>query len=68
MTYPPSQPELACLSIALVAVLALATIYYGGTAFIRGTAEAKASQLVQEQRPPGSTPRNLQRTWWDRRS
>ena len=36
------------ISIALVAALALATIYYGGTAFNRGTAEAKASQLINE--------------------
>lgn len=36
------------ISIALVAALALATIYYGGTAFNRGSAEAKASQLINE--------------------
>jgi hypothetical protein len=36
------------ISIALVAALALATIYYGGNAFNRGSAEAKASQLINE--------------------
>ena len=36
------------ISIALVAALALATIYYGGTAFNKGSAEAKASQLINE--------------------
>lgn len=36
------------ISIALVAALALATIYYGGSAFNKGSAEAKASQLINE--------------------
>lgn len=36
------------ISIALVAALALATIYYGGNAFNKGSAEAKASQLINE--------------------
>lgn len=34
------------ISIALVAVLAIATIYYGGSAFTQGSAKAKASTLV----------------------
>lgn len=34
------------ISIALVAVLAIATIYYGGTAFTQGSAKAQASTLV----------------------
>lgn len=36
------------ISIALVAALALATIYYGGSAFNKGSAEARASQLINE--------------------
>jgi len=36
------------ISIALVAALALATIYYGGNSFNRGSAEAKASQYINE--------------------
>lgn len=36
------------ISIALVAALALATIYYGGTAFNKGSAAAVASQLINE--------------------
>ena len=36
------------ISIALVAALALATIYYGGSAFNRGSAGAVASQLINE--------------------
>ena len=36
------------ISIALVAALALATIYYGGAAFNRGSDGAKASQLINE--------------------
>lgn len=36
------------ISIALVAALALATIYYGGSAFNKGSSEAKASQLINE--------------------
>ncbi len=36
------------ISIALVAALALATLYYGGDAFNRGSAAAVASQLINE--------------------
>ena len=36
------------ISIALVAALALATIYYGGDAFSRGSDAAEASQIVNE--------------------
>ncbi len=36
------------ISIALVAALALATIYYGGSAFNRGSADAKAAQYINE--------------------
>lgn len=36
------------ISIALVAALALATIYYGGSAFNRGSDTAKASQIINE--------------------
>lgn len=34
------------ISIALVAALAVATIYYGGSAFTRGSADAAAAQLM----------------------
>ena len=34
------------ISIALVAALAVATIYYGGSAFTQGSAKANASALV----------------------
>jgi hypothetical protein len=34
------------ISIALVAALAVATIYYGGSAFTKGSADAAASQLM----------------------
>jgi hypothetical protein len=34
------------ISIALVAALAVATIYYGGSAFTQGTAKAQASAFV----------------------
>ena len=34
------------ISIALVAALAVATIYYGGAAFNKGSADAAASQLM----------------------
>jgi hypothetical protein len=34
------------ISIALVAALAVATIYYGGSAFTKGTAKANAAALV----------------------
>lgn len=34
------------ISIALVAALAIATIYYGGSAFTQGSAKASASTLV----------------------
>lgn len=36
------------ISIALVAALALATIYYGGSAFNKGSDGAKAAQLINE--------------------
>lgn len=36
------------ISIALVAALALATIYYGGSSFNKGSAEAVASQYINE--------------------
>ncbi len=36
------------ISIALVAALALATLYYGGTAFNRGAAGAAAARLINE--------------------
>lgn len=36
------------ISIALVAALALATLYYGGDAFNRGSAAAQASRLINE--------------------
>lgn len=36
------------ISIALVAALALATIYYGGSAFSKGGDAAKAVQLINE--------------------
>lgn len=36
------------ISIALVAALALATIYYGGTAFNKGSDQATASRFINE--------------------
>ena len=36
------------ISIALVAALAVASIYYGGAAFTQGSAKANASALVAE--------------------
>ena len=36
------------ISIALVAALALATLYYGGNAFNKGSAEANASKIINE--------------------
>jgi hypothetical protein len=36
------------ISIALVAALALATLYYGGTAFNKGSSEAQTTQLLTE--------------------
>lgn len=36
------------ISIALVAALAVATIYYGGDAFNQGTSKAKASTVVNQ--------------------
>ncbi len=36
------------ISIALVAALALATLYYGGDAFNRGSAGAAAARLINE--------------------
>lgn len=39
---------ISMISIALVVLLALATLYYGGTAFGSGAAKARATQLVNE--------------------
>lgn len=39
---------IAIISIALVAVLALATVYYGGAAFNQGATKAAASRLINE--------------------
>lgn len=39
---------IAIISIALVAVLALATVYYGGSAFNQGATKAAASRLINE--------------------
>lgn len=39
---------ISIVSIALVAVLALATLYYGGKGFTQGTAKANASRLLNE--------------------
>jgi hypothetical protein len=36
------------ISIALVAALALATLYYGGSAFNKGAAGAEAARLINE--------------------
>lgn len=36
------------ISIALVAALALATLYYGGQAFNKGSAEAEATKAINE--------------------
>lgn len=36
------------ISIALVAALALATVYYGGSAFNKGTDSASATKIIQE--------------------
>ncbi|MHB1666108.1 hypothetical protein [Thiomonas sp.] len=36
------------ISIALVAALAIASIYYGGTAFTSGSAQAQASTIVNQ--------------------
>lgn len=36
------------ISIALVAALALATLYYGGSAFNKGSAGAEAARLINE--------------------
>jgi sensor histidine kinase regulating citrate/malate metabolism len=34
------------ISIALVAAIAVATLYYGGTQFSQGTAKATADQII----------------------
>jgi type II secretory pathway pseudopilin PulG len=39
---------LTLIGIALVAVLALATLYYGGVAFKQGASAAEAAQVVNE--------------------
>jgi hypothetical protein len=36
------------ISIALVAVLAMPTLFYGGAAFNKGSASAQASRLINE--------------------
>jgi Tfp pilus assembly protein PilN len=36
------------ISIALVAALALAALYYGGSAFNKGSAAAQSTQLLNE--------------------
>ena len=36
------------ISISLVAVLAVATLYYGGAAFTQGQVEARAAKLLNE--------------------
>jgi len=36
------------ISIALVAALALATLYYGGSAFSQGSAKANASSIIEQ--------------------
>ena len=60
------------ISIALVAALALATIYYGGTAFNRNSTEIKAAEIMLQQQQiraaltlykadhEGKAPQNLQ--------
>ena len=60
------------ISIALVAALALATIYYGGTAFNRNSTEIKAAEIMLQQQQiraaltlykvdhEGNAPQNLQ--------
>lgn len=40
---------ISIISIALVAALALATLYYGGSSFNQGRAKAEASRLLNEQ-------------------
>lgn len=42
------------ISIALVAALAIASIYYGGTAFSQGTAQAQASTIVNQAQQIGA--------------
>lgn len=39
---------IAIISIALVAALAIASVYYGGSAFTSGSAKASASTLVNQ--------------------
>jgi hypothetical protein len=36
------------IAIALVVALALATLYYGGDAFNKGSAEANASKVINQ--------------------
>ncbi len=42
------------ISIALVAALAIASIYYGGTAFSQGTAQAQGSTIVNQAQQIGA--------------
>lgn len=42
------------ISIALVAALAIASIYYGGTAFSQGTAQAQASTIINQAQQIGA--------------
>lgn len=42
------QLIIAILSIALIATLAIASVYYGGDAFTKGTAKAGASTVVSQ--------------------
>lgn len=42
------QLIIAILSIALIATLAIASVYYGGDAFTEGTAKAGASTIVSQ--------------------
>ena len=39
---------ISIISIALVAALALASIYYGGEAFNKGTTDADASTIINQ--------------------
>jgi len=42
------------ISIALVAALAIASIYYGGSAFTQGSAQAQASTIVNQAQQIGA--------------
>lgn len=42
------------ISIALVAALAIASIYYGGSAFSQGTAQAQGSTIVNQAQQVGA--------------